>query len=127
MFFGTDENKRYELLLQRRKLVQAGDSKLQPGDLFTHSFNLATGDRSYMDTIWRVLNVSAQKIYAEGVLNVERIEKPDSFLNRVGARHLFDRSEYEFYDASKLHDLIAIEREPKNVVTLYDGNGGESA
>ena len=119
MLFGYDDNARHQALLQRRKEVKPGDSKLQVGNLFTISFNLATGDRSSMDCILRVLHLSAQKVYAEAVINAERVETPGSFLNSVGRRHLFDIGEHQFYDAADLHDLIVAEREKDVILKLH--------
>lgn len=101
---------RQQILLERRKTVTPGVTEIALGDHFTHSFNLATGDRSYMDTVWRVLHVTPQNVYAEAVLNVKRREKPGDFLSTTGSRHYFDRGEYQFYDASALVDLILAER-----------------
>lgn len=122
MLFGFDDNARYQVLLQRRKEVKPGNSKLQVGDLFTISFNLATGDRGYMDCIWRVHHASDQKVYAESVINADRVEEPGIFLSSVGRRHLFDVGEYQFYEAAELHDLIVAEREKNVVLKLHEGD-----
>ncbi len=108
--YGFDEY-RDKLLLERRQTVAKGDNNLAVGNYFTHSFNMGCGDRSYMQCIWRVLALTSQQVYAECVLNVEKIEDVDDKWKYVGRHHMFDRGEYQFYDASDLFRMILEERQ----------------
>ena len=105
------DESRDRLILERRKGVAQGDNNLGVGNYFTHSFNMGCGDRSFMQCVWRVVSLTAQQVYAECVLNVEKIEEANDMFRYVGRRHMFDRGEYQFYDATDLYNTIIAERQ----------------
>lgn len=117
--FGFDES-REKLLLERRKSVAKGDNNLAVGNYFTHSFNMGCGDRSFMSCIWRVVALTAQQVYAECVLDAEKIEGAGDTWKYVGRKHMFDRGEYQFYDAADLYATIIEERNKQIEASLQE-------
>lgn len=108
--YGFDDS-RDRLILELRKSVAKGDSPLNVGDYFTVSFNMACGSRSFMEHIWQVKALTAQQVYAVGVLNTAGLEEANSTYGHVGKSHMFDRGEHQFYDATDIYKAIAAERQ----------------
>lgn len=118
-----DLNKRDDLLIERRKGVARGDNNLAVENYFTHSFNMGCGDRSYMNCIWQVVALTAQQVYAKCVINAEKIEDINDKWAMVGRSNLFDRGEYQFYDASELYTTIIEERKQAIESAQNDNEG----